>query len=209
MTKANFRPIRCLVFVVLLFSPVSAMGDEMVWDPEEIARLSQTTARMAEASSYAAELLRDLDAMARTIGRAGSLSTLDLARFAANGGLAMSPPEDAVGKLTASLAGGNPTSRTEQRQHVLDTLYEAAVEEGVALAMVSRQHVGNATWHARNLVAEASSAVDLRSDVAANTATAVALLGQMVDLEAILASIIEVQAIGTLRSIYPTPAVKR
>ncbi len=69
-----------------------AEAQDAVWDPEEIARLAEKSAKMAESLSRAVELLDNINDLSRTIGRFGALSNLDFTRFDALAGLTGAGP---------------------------------------------------------------------------------------------------------------------
>lgn len=200
----------------------AAHSQQPVWDPEEIARLSETSAQMAEALSRAVELLNNIDQLSRTIGRFGPLSNLDFARFDTLDGLKGAGPQisglaanigafrqvkissfdDAsvfVKKVLAVPPGSSSaTTGGGQVRQALDVLYRKAAEDGYALSTQTRETLSIAPERAKILVAESAASVDLRGDVGANTAAAMAVFDQMGGLKAILAAILEIQSIRRL-----------
>jgi hypothetical protein len=199
--------------MTLAVSP--ALADYPVWDAEEIAHLAQKSAKMAEALSVAVELLNNVNDLGRTVGRFGTLSTLDFAQFNAVAGLngvgmnttkitSLSDASALVGKLTTSPSGNNQTTEVGQIRQTMDSLYRKAQENGYALAEHTRESLSVAPQRAELLVGQASSPTDLRGDIGANTAAALAILEQMVSLKAMLALILEIEATGKLRQSAPT-----
>jgi hypothetical protein len=211
-----------VVFVWVFGAPARAASP--VWDAEEIARLTETSAKLSEGLSVAVELLNAIDDSARTIGRFGTLPTLDFTRFDATDGLRGTQPDigglsadvarlqsaeiasvaaatSFVGQLTAALAVNQGTSKAGQARQAIEALHKKALEDAYALAAYSRESVSMAPLRAGLLVGQASSSVDLRGDTAANTAVALALMEQVVSLRAMLAAILEIQATQVLRKV--------
>lgn len=217
MTK-SLRSLCCILGLLMAFhfdEPVQAQVT--VWDSEEIARLAEKSARMAEALSRAVELLNNINDLSRTIGRFGALPNLDFTYFEGGGGLkglgsevsglasniavlqhveiaSFSDAAAFVNKLTTMPSNGNQATSAGQIRQALDALNRLALEDGYALATHTRENLSVAPQQAASLVAQASAAADLRGDVGANTAAAMAVLDQLVGIKAALASILEVQA---------------
>ena len=191
----------CLVLAAALLRPSPAPAQDAVWDPEEVARLAEQSAKMADALSRAVELLGAVDQLARTIGRFGTVSTVDFTRFGTVDGLrgmslSTENPASFVAKITMPPPGASGAAQIRQD---LDALHRSAIEDGYALAMQARGSVSVAPSRAELLVAQASSTTDLRGDAAANTAVSLAVLEQLVALKAMLASLLEIEASGRLR----------
>lgn len=209
--------LRRLLLAVLLIAPSPALAQDAAWDPEEIAHLSERTAKTAEALSRAVELLGKVDDLSRRIGRSGTLSKLDFTRLgvvdglrgagpqitnpafasAASGAIKISSFQDAsafVAMVASPAAGISATSAAAQVRQGLDALYRKALEDGYALAMHSRESLSTAPSRAQLLVTQAASAADLRADLAADTAASMAVLDQLTSLKAMLASLLEIEA---------------
>jgi len=193
-----------------------AQAQVAVWDPEEIARLAEKSANMAEALSHAVELLNNINDLSRTIGRFGGLPTLDFTHFdMLEGGRGAGPEigglisnisvlqdvkiasfNDAssfVKTLTTVPSGGRSVTNAGQIRQALDILHRQAIEDGYALSMLTREGLSVAPKRVSLLVAQASASVDLRGDVGANTAVAMAVLDQLGGMRATLASLLEIQ----------------
>jgi hypothetical protein len=216
------RPIYWVIAVLLGgLSIAAAHAQVATWDPEEVARLAEKSARMAEEISRVVELANSIDDLSRTLGRLGSLSNLDLTRFDVVEGMQGAGPEigglasniaglrnvrissfnDAsafVRKLTTVPAGVGQVSGGGQLRQALDALHRKATEDGYVLSTHLRESLSVAPQRADLLVAQASAATDLRGDVGANTAAALAVLDQLSGMKIALASILEIQATGRL-----------
>ncbi|PKU22820.1 hypothetical protein [Telmatospirillum siberiense] len=229
--SAGLSILCCLLSLSGIAGPAPAKAQQAVWDPEEIARLAEKSAQMSEALSRAVELLNNVDQLSRTIGRFGALSNLDFARFDTLEGLKGAGPEisglasniaavrqmkissfdDAstfVHKLLAVPSDTSPTTGAGQVRQALDSLYRKALEDGYTLSTHTRETVSVAPQRAKVLVAEASASADLRGDVGANTAAAMAVLDQMGSLKAALAAILEIQSAGRLAQPKNSPSSK-
>lgn len=205
-------------FLVLGLSEASH-AQESVWDPEEIARLAQKSAQMAEALSRTVELLGEVNDLSRTMGRFGSLSSLDFSRFDLVEGMKGAGPE--IGGVAATIAGAKPihsfedasafvkqlttppkdgdkTTKAHQILQALDGLSRKASEDGFALATHVRQALSLAPERAKQLTAEARTAGSLREDVTANSAAGLAVLEQLEQMKATLALVLEIQSIRRL-----------
>lgn len=218
-----------MIALIALGSSAGLHAEEPVWDPEEIARLAEKSAQMAEALSRAVELLNNVNDLSRTIGRFGPLSNLDFTRFdtvealkgagpeigglAANiqglGNVRIASFADAttfVNKLTTIPSGDNRTTSTGQIVQALANLQRKAAEDGFALATQTRESLTAAPQRAQLLVAQSSTAVNLRGDVGANTAATMAVLEQLASLKAMLGLMLEIQATRRLGPVVPAAA---
>lgn len=231
MTKLSRLLWLVLGVLVALHVNAPVQAQQAVWDPEEIARLAEKSARMAEALSRAVELLNNINDLSRTVGRFGALSNLDFTRFDVLEGLQGAGPEisgaasnitalqhvkitsfdDAsafVKKLLTVPSGNGQTTAAGQVGQALDVLYRKALEDGYALSTHTRESLSVAPQRADLLVAQASATADLRGDVGANTAAAMAVFDQLGGMKATLASILEIQATRRLASSSDVTAPK-
>jgi hypothetical protein len=195
-----------------------ALAGQPVWDPEEIADLAQEAARMAEALSRATELLNDLNALTRTVGRFGTLSVPTPWRFdivdALAGGF---PDREGAGSggggqtvrspNAAALGGTTRTTAAGAAKAAIDRLRRAALEDGYALAGHTRDMLGLSMDRARLLSQAASSAFDLRGDMAANTRVSLAVYEQLSSIHALFAAILEIRSLQRLATMPGTPPV--
>lgn len=214
---------------ILAVAAPAAHGQTATWDPEEIARLSEKSAHMAEALSRAVEMLGKIDDLSRTIGRFGALSNLDFARLDVVDGLSGAGPQisglaanvvglqavqihsfaDAtafIAKLTTVPSGPGQTTKYDQVRQALDALQRKAAEDGFALATHTRDSLALAPQRGGLLVSEAAATVDLRGDVGANTAANLAVLEQLASAKAILAVLLEIEASRKLGKFAPVAA---
>jgi hypothetical protein len=213
----NLRPMSFIFSLLAALLPFDvARAQVAVWDPEEIARLAEKSARMAEATSHAVELVNNINELSRTIGRSGSLQNVDFTHFSVLDELNNIGPNfgaipsnipalqnvqiisfnDAsafVKKLTMMPSGGSSVSDSGQIRQASDFLYRKALEDGYALSMQTRVSLSVEPQRALSLVAQASATADLRGDIGANTASAIAVLDQLGGIKAMLASFLEIQ----------------
>lgn len=79
-----------------------------------------------------------------------------------------------------------------------------AAANAYAIALNTRQQVAAMTDRAQKLSQQAGAATDLRGDMAANTAVMLAMHDEMAQIQALLASILEVQSASRLADLDPT-----
>lgn len=84
-----------------------------------------------------------------------------------------------------------------------DVLAGEAAINAYALALSARDHVSRAVERTEALATQASGTSTLRDDVAANTAVMLAMHDQMVQIQALLASVLEVRAAAHLAESEP------
>lgn len=162
-------------------------AEEAVWDPVEIAKFSEESAQMSEVVLATVELLNQVNAMVGTVGRYGALSRLDFTRFDTSAALAGLVPT--AGGFSSRM-GSLPASAVRK----------SAVQDGYALALHIRQSLTAAPVQGKVLASSAAASSDLRGDVAADTAAAVAGLNQLIRLRAMLASLLEIRASEQFRA---------
>jgi len=79
-----------------------------------------------------------------------------------------------------------------------------AAANAYAIALNTRSQVATMAERAQKLAQQASSANDLRGDMAANTAVMLAMHDEMAQVQALLAAVLEVQSSARLADIDPT-----
>lgn len=152
-------------------------AQDLVWDPFEIAKITEEAAQMSEAILATVELLNQTNALVSTVGRSGALSSLDFTRFDASGSLAgLVPPPPSPGAQPAT------------------GLRKAAAENGYALALHIRQNLAAAPLNGQVLASSAAASADLRGDLTADSAAALTGLDQLIGLRALLATLLEIRA---------------
>lgn len=175
-----------------------------VWDPTEIARLSQQTAQLATNLSAAIDTLRTFDKLATQVGTMGARASFNstapavLARYTALRSDGMPAGADA-----ASLLSTTPLTATlrQQNRRTWQAACQKVAAEGLAVSQVANQDSGAAANRSKVLAAGASSAQDLRGDLQANSAVGLALLSELGSVEAVLALLLEQQSLARLTSI--------
>ena len=191
-----------LLFLMAL--PLGSAVADPVWDPTEIARLSQQAGQLATNLSAIIDNLRTFDKLATQIGGVGgrpafsSSAPAALARYSAlteGGGPSAS---DATTLISAS----TPTS-TQMAQHrqMWQAAFQQAAADGEALSQVASQDAGGAVSRSRALGSLASNAQDLRGDLQANSAVGLAVLSELGAVESVLALLLEQQSLVRLTAI--------
>ena len=192
---------RSLLALVLLSGPARA---DPVWDPTEIARLSQQAAQMANNLSVTIDTLRAADKLIVQIGATGVRSSF------------RSPAPAALGRYSALSAGSVPSAsdaaalmsgvslsltQLSQRRVAWQTASQTAAIEGLALSQVANQDAGESSSRSKALASLASGAQDLRSDLQANSAVGLAVLSELGAVEAVLALLLEQQSLMRLTTV--------
>lgn len=179
-----------------------AMADP-IWDPTEIARLSQQTALLATNLAATIDTLRTFDKLAAQVGAIGARTQFNstaptvLAHYTALQSDGMPAGADATSLLSTT----TPTATDQQRnRQVWQAAYQKVAAEGLAVSQVANQDSGAAVTRAKTLAATASSAQDLRGDLQANSAVGLALLSELGSVEAVLALLLEQQSLARLTS---------
>ena len=78
-----------------------------------------------------------------------------------------------------------------------------AAANAYAMALSARQQISQTADRAKQLAAQASSANDLRGDIAANTAVMLAMHDEMAQVQALMAAVLEVQSAAHLAETDP------
>jgi len=179
-------------------------GADPVWDPTEIARLSQQAAQLATNLSATIETLETFEKLATQVGALGARTSFissapaSLARYAALPTAAMPAATDA-----ATLLNSRSPAATQQRQsrQIWQAASQTVSAEGLAVAQVANQDAGGAISRSKDLAATAAGTQDLRADLQANSAVGLAVLSELGSVEAVLALLLEQQALVRLTSI--------
>lgn len=205
---------------------------EAVWDPEEIARLSETAAMTAEQLSHVVELLSTINDLGRTVGRFGQLSQLDFMRLDATAALSGAAPDlgflaatvpdvasmrfstladaDTAVRRILALPGDRPATASELTalRSRLDALGRSAAETGYAVALSTQDLLSVGATRTDMLATQAEAQMDARGDVGANTSVGLSVFEQLTQIQALLASIAEVEALDRLteRDLMPGTA---
>lgn len=174
-----------------------------IWDPTEIARLSQQTALLATNLAATIDTLRTFDKLAAQVGAIGARTQFNstaptvLAHYTALQSDGMPAGADATSLVSTT----TPTATDQQRsRQVWQAAYQKVAAEGLAVSQVANQDSGAAVTRAKTLAATASSAQDLRGDLQANSAVGLALLSELGSVEAVLALLLEQQSLARLTS---------
>jgi len=193
---------RSLLALGLLSGPAFA---DPIWDPTEIARLSQQAAQLSTNLTATIDTLRTVDKLATQIGATGARSSFSsaapgaLARYSAlspdGGGPAAS---DAAALLSAPPS--STTQKTQNRAIWLAASQKAATE-GLALSQIANQDAGTSVSRTKSLATLASGTQDLRGDVQANSAVGLAVLSELGAVEAVLALLLEQQSLTRLNAV--------
>jgi hypothetical protein len=186
--------------MVGLLAAGRAMADP-VWDPTEIARLSQQAAQLAANLSATITTLQTFDKLATEVGAVGARTSFHstapniLAHYAAlqSGGTP-------TGASAIALLSATPLVATHQQQdrQIWQAAYLKVAAEGLAVSQVATQDAAAAVGRSKALASGASSAQDLRGDLQANSAVGLALLSELGSVEAVLALLLEQQSLARL-----------
>ena len=210
--------LRSLALMLALLAPLTARAQQAVWDPEEIARAAEIAAQVSEQVSRAIQVANQFNDLGRALGRKGKLTSLDFSntntiqRIAAIapalseavkgisdiGSTSIASYTDAqsfVARLSRFTAAGRDGSiALDNRRAAVATLGSQAVKIGYAQAMLARDELATAAASNSVIAAQAANSNDLRGDVAANTAAALALYQRMAVIQGLLASIAEIES---------------
>ena len=188
---------------VMLISQTRAMADP-IWDPTEIARLSQQAGQLASNLSATIDTLRTFDKLSIQIGGAGARTASGqtgsgaLARYStlpASGGPTAA---DAAALITVVSPTGTQRSQT---QRLWQAAFQQTAVDGLALSQIASQDAGEAVSRSKALAANASEAQDLRADMQANSDVALAVLSELVAIQSVLSLLLEQQSLGRLTSV--------
>ena len=196
------RTLICAILAAFL-AAAPALADP-VWDPTEIARLSQQAAQLATNLSTTIDALRTFDKLATQIGAVGSRTSFNsgaptaLASYAALASAGMPVATDTSGLLSASSPSA---TRVQQNRQIWQGAFQRVVGEGLAVSQVANQDAGSAMSRSKTLATVVSSAQDLRGDLQANSAVGLAVLQELGAVQAVLALLLEQQSLARLSSI--------
>ena len=175
-----------------------------VWDPTEIARLSQQAAQLVTNLSTTIDTLQTFDKLATQIGTMGprtsfaSSAPAALASYAALPSAGMPGTTDASALLSAPSLSA--TGRQQTRQ-LWREAYQRVATEGLAVSQVANRDAGGAINRSKTLANAASGAQDLRGDLQANSAVGLAVLQELGAVQAVLALLLEQQSLARLTAI--------
>jgi len=196
--RARLRP---LLAVALLSGP--AMADP-VWDPTEIARLSQQAAQMATNLSVTIDTLRTADKLIVQIGATGARSSFSspapaiLARYSALSAGNVPPAADASALMSS---GSLSLTQLSQRRLAWQAASQTVAAEGLALSQVANRDAAESMNRSKALASLASGTQDLRGDMQANSAVGLAVLSELGSIEAVLVLLLEQQSLKRLTTV--------
>lgn len=191
-----------LLFLMAL--PLSSAVADPVWDPTEIARLSQQAGQLASNLSAIIENLRTFDKLATQIGGVGARSAFSssapaaLARYSA---LTAGGGPNASDATTLISPGLSTSTQIVQRRQIWQAAFQQTAAEGEALSQVASQDAGGAVSRSKALAGLASNAQDLRGDLQANSAVGLAVLSELGAVESVLALLLEQQSLVRLTAV--------
>lgn len=193
------KALICSVLAALLAGE-QAVADP-VWDPTEIARLSQQAAQLATNLSATIDTLRTFDKLASQIGNAGpriliaSSAPTALASYTTFPSAGMPMATDAWALLSAKSLNATGLQQTRQ---IWQGAYERVAAEGLAVSQVANRDAGAAIGRSKILADAASGAQDLRSDLQANSMVGLAVLQELGAMQAALTMLLEQQSLARL-----------
>ena len=175
-----------------------------VWDPTEIARLSQQAAQMATNLSVTIDTLRTADKLLIQIGATGARPSFSspvpatLARYSVMSAGNAPPASDATALMSS---GSLNLTQLNQRRAKWQTASQTVAAEGLALSQVANQDAGESMSRSKALASLASGTQDLRGDMQANSAVGLAVLSELGAVEAVLALLLEQQSLMRLTTV--------
>jgi hypothetical protein len=184
-----------LLATALLSVPGGGWAQQAVWDPAEIAQSAEKSARAAMALSLMVDSMAHLKGLSLAVGTKGISSAPLIGMGIGDGALGIGPgpglplPAQPSLATVATIASRSATARALQQQVAWDGLALSLAESGAA-ATTANESV--------QLIAGSGSAADLRSDMAANSAAALAALRDIVTLKAMMAALLQMRAVGHL-----------
>ena len=198
------KPLLMLFVLAGVFDARSAFADP-VWDPTEIARLSEQAAQLGTNLSSLIDNLQTFDKLATEVGAMGARPLS-----------AFQPSSTLVGKVDLQSSSmpsssdalaliANPPATAGQIQSSRQSwrgAYQKVATEGLSLAEVANQDLSAAKARSLALGTAVSKAQDLRGDVQANSAVCLAVLTELGSVHAVLALLLEQQSLARLASIY-------
>ncbi len=199
--------------VVVTLSAVLPLGTPVkadpVWDPTEIARLSQQAAQLASNLATTVQTLQTFDKLVVQIGTMGARTSFSstaptmLANYSSLQSAGMPAAADAITLLSAGVSSA--TSQQQTRQIWRGACQKVAAE-GMAVSQVARQDAGSAVSRSKTLSDAASATQDLRGDLQANSAAGLAVMQELGSVQAVLALLLEQQSLARLSSIATSGA---
>jgi hypothetical protein len=198
------KPLLLLFVLAGTLDARSAFADP-VWDPTEIARLSEQAAQLGTNLSTLIDNLQTFDKLATEVGATG---TRPLTAFQPSSTLlakinlqssSMPASSDALALISIT-----PTteSQTQSSWKIWSSAYQTVAIEGLSLAHVANQDLSSAKTRSQALGIAASNAQDLRGDVQANSAVCLAVLAELGSVQAVLALLLEQQSLARLTSTH-------
>ena len=193
-----------LPLLLVMMSPVRPALADPVWDPTEIARLSQQAAQLATNLSATIDTLRAFDTLAAQVGSPGargSSSPSAPAVFARSSTLTAA--DGPTASDATSLTSGQALTATQlgQRRRIWQVAFQQAAVDGMALSQVVNQDTGGAVSRSKALADLASGAQDLRGDIQADSAVGLAVLSEVGAVESVLALLLEQQSLVRLKAL--------
>jgi hypothetical protein len=176
-----------------------------VWDPTEIARLSEQAAQLGNNLSALIENLQTFDKLAADVGAGGARP---LTSFPAGSSMlgkidpqsgSMSSSRDALGAISITLPSAR---RMQSNPQAWSGAYQRVAAEGLSLAQVANQDLAAAKTRSQAMGVGATNARDLRGDVQANSTVCVAVLAELGSVHAVAALLLEQQSLSRLASIH-------
>jgi len=175
-----------------------------VWDPTEIARLSQQAAQLAANLATTVQTLQTFDKLVVQIGTMGARTSFSstaptlLANYSNLQSVGMPAATDAIGLLSA---GSSSATLLQQNRQTWRGAYQKVASEGMAVSQVANQDAGSAVSRSKTLSGAASSTLDLRGDLQVNSAVGLAVMQELGSVQAALALLLEQQSLARLSSI--------
>lgn len=194
-----------LFFVLAGALDVRSACADPVWDPTEIARLSEQAAQLGTNLSALIDNLQTFDKLATEVGAMGArpLNAFQLSSTAIGKvdlqSSSMPTGSDALALISNKAA---IASQSQSSRQIWNAAYQKIALEGLSLAQVANQDLSSVKTRSQALGAAASNAPDLRGDVQANSAVCLAVLAELGSVQAVLSLLLEQQSLARLASIH-------
>jgi len=192
--------------LLLLEAPAKA---DPVWDPTEIARLSQQAAQLATNIATTVQTLQSFEKLVVQVGAMGARTSFSssapalLASYSSLQSAGMPAASDAIGLLSAAVSSA---TLQQQNRQTWQGAYQRVAAEGMAVSQMANQDAGSAVNRSKTLSDAASSAQDLRGDLQANSAVGLAVMQELGSVQAVLALLLEQKSLARLSFIATSGA---
>lgn len=174
-------------------------GDIEIRDLTELARLQEALSQLGQIAEAGSVLDQTLSQTARAVGPAGASGAASWSGQSILNGLISLAPPDGPSNETEQAGNSMNFSLSQLRQNRIAAAVrlQASAIDGVALCQFDRQsssNSGGAAGRSQSLADQVNNAQDLRGDMRANNMIALTFLAELVEIEALLALLLQGQS---------------